>query len=90
MATNLSERLWHTAVRQCLDKGGVSGTFLIDLSKAFGYIFCKHLITKPATFGFDYSSFLLTQLPFKKKQNTKMNILYITKSDIVFGVTKGS
>ena len=72
-------------------KGGVSETFFIDLSKAFACIFCEPLITKLATYGFDYSPLLLIYSYLSnRKQKTEMNILCSTKSDVVFGVTQSS
>ena len=47
--------------RQCLDNGGVSGTLLTDLSKAFDCILHDLLIAKFAAYGFNYNSLQMLQ-----------------------------
>ena len=47
--------------RQCLDNGGVSGTLLTDLSKAFDCILHDLLIAKFAAYGFNYNALQMLQ-----------------------------
>ena len=47
--------------RQCLDKRGISGALLTDLSKAFDCLLLDHLIVKLATYDFDYDSLVFIQ-----------------------------
>ena len=47
--------------RQCLDKGGISGALLTDLSKAFDCLLDDLLIAKFGAYGFDYDSLVFIQ-----------------------------
>ena len=47
--------------RKYLDKYGVKGTLLTDLSRAFDYLLHDILIAKLAAYGFDYVSLMLIQ-----------------------------
>ena len=77
--------------RQCLDKGGISGALLTDLSKAFGCILHDLLIAKLAAYGFDYNSLQLIQSYLSnRQQRTKINDAYSTYCEILFGVPQGS
>ena len=78
---------WH----QCLDKGGISGTLLTDLSKAFDCLLYDLLITKLAAYGFDYDTLVFIQSYYsERQQRTKVNNAYSTYSDILYGIPKGS
>ena len=58
--------------RQCLNKGGVIGVLLTDLSKGFGSISHVLLIIKLAAYGFDYNSLqMLKSSLSNRKQGTK-------------------
>ena len=58
--------------KKCLDNGGVSGTLLTDLSKAFNFILHDLLIAKLAAYGVDYNSLKMLQCFLSnKKQRTK-------------------
>ena len=77
--------------RQCLDKGGISGALLTDLSKAFDCLLHDLLIAKLAAYGFDYDSlvFIKTYLS-ERQQRTKVSNAYSTYFDILHGVPQGS
>ena len=47
--------------QKCLDKDGLNGALLKDLSKAFDFLLHDLLIAKLASYGFDYKS--LTLIP---------------------------
>ena len=51
--------------RKYLDKDGVSGALLTDLSKAFDCPLHDLLIAKFAAYGFDYESLTLIKLSFE-------------------------
>ena len=77
--------------RQCLDTGGVSGTLLTNLSKAFDCILHDLLIWKPAAYGFYYNSLqMLQNYLSNRKQTTKINGEYSNHYEILFGVPQGS
>ena len=77
--------------RQCLDKGGISGALLTDLSKAFDCLLHDLLIAKLAAYGFDYDSLVFIQSYLsERQQRTKVNNAYSTYSDILYGVPQGS
>ena len=77
--------------RQCLDKGGISGALLTDLSKAFDCLLLDHLIAKLATCGFDYASLVFIQSKLsERQQKTKVNNAHSTYSDVLYGVPQGS
>ena len=54
--------------RQCLDKGGISGALLTDLSKAFDCLLHDLLIAKLAAYGFDYDSLVFIQSYLSERQ----------------------
>ena len=77
--------------RKYLDKDGVSGALLTDLSKAFDSLLHDILIVKLAAYGFNYESLTLIQSYLSnRKQRTKVNKTYSTFSDIIFGFPQGS
>ena len=60
--------------RQCLDKGGISGALLTDLSKAFDCLLHDLLIAKLAAYGFGYDSLVFIQsYRSERQQRTKIN-----------------
>ena len=60
--------------RQCLDKGGVVGVLLTDLSKSFDCISHALLVIKLAAYGFYYNSLQMLKRYFpNRKQRTKIN-----------------
>ena len=77
--------------QKCLDKGGISGAILTDLSKAFDYILHDLLIAKLAAYGFDYQ-FLKIMESFlsNRQQRTKSNSAFSHYSEIIYGVPQGS
>ena len=77
--------------RKYLDKDGINGALLTDLSKVFDCLLHDLLIAKLAAYGFDYESLTLVQSYLSnRKQRTQVNNTYSTFSDIVFGVPQGS
>ena len=77
--------------RQCLDKGGISGALLTDLSKAFDCLLHDLLIARLAAYGFDYDALVFIQSYLsERQQRTKVNNAYSTYSDILYGVPQGS
>ena len=59
--------------RKCLDKGGICGAILTDLSKAFNCILHDLLIAKFAAYGFDYQSRrIMESFLFNRQQRTKL------------------
>ena len=77
--------------RQCLDNGGVSGTLLTDLSKAFDCILHDLLIAKVAAYGFDYYSLQMLQSYLSnRKQRRKINDAYCKYCEILFGAPQVS
>ena len=77
--------------RKCLDKGGISGAILTDLSKAFDCILHDLLIAKLATYGFDYQSLrIMESFLSNRQQRTKINNAFSRYSEIRHGVPQGS
>ena len=65
--------------RKYLDKNGVNGALLTDLSKAFDCLLHDLLIAKLAAYGFDYEfSTLIQSYLSNRKQRTKVNNTYST------------
>ena len=77
--------------KEALDKGGLGGALLTDLSKAFDCIKHDLLIAKFAAYGFDsYSlSFVFSYLS-ERKQRTKIHNSYSPYANIACGVPQGS
>ena len=77
--------------RKCLDKGGISGAILTDLSKAFDCILHDLLIAKLAAYGFDYQSLrIMESFLSNRQQRTKINNAFSRYSEIIYGVPQGS
>ena len=77
--------------RKCLNKGGISGAILTDLSKAFDCILHELLIAKFAAYGFDYQSFrIMESFLSNRQQRTKINNAFSRYSEIIYGVPQGS
>ena len=65
--------------RKYLDKHGVNGALLTDLSKAFDCLLHDLLIAKLAAYGFDYESLTLIQSYLSnRKQRTKVTAPFLT------------
>ena len=74
-----------------LDKWGISGATLIDLSKAFGCILDNLLMTKLAAYGFDYQSLrIIESFLSNRQQRTKINNSLSRYSEIIHVVPQGS
>ena len=77
--------------RQCLDKKGISGALLTDLSKAFDCLLHDLLISKLAAYVFLYHSLVFIQSYLsERQQRTKVNNTYNIYSDILYDVPQGS
>ena len=77
--------------RKSLDEGGVFGTLLTDLSKAFNCLPHELLIAKLRAYGVDIPSLkLLHSYLTKRKQRMTLNGAYSSWSEIIFGVPQGS
>ena len=77
--------------RKCLDKEGISGAILTDLSKAFDCILHDLLIVKLAADGFDYQSLrIMESFLSNRQQRTKINNAFSRYSEIIYGVPQGS
>ena len=77
--------------QDCLDKKGVIGTVLIDLSKAFDCIQHDLLIAKLAAYGFSHKSlsFIFSYLR-NRKQRVKLGSFFGSWLEVVLGVPQGS
>ena len=77
--------------RKSLEEGGVFGTLLTDLSKAFNCLSHELLIAKLRAYGVDILSLkLLHSYLTKLKQRVKLSSTYSSWSEIIFGVPQGS
>ena len=77
--------------RKCLDKEGISGAILIDLSKAFDCMLHDLLIAKLHAFGFDCQSLrIMDSFLSNRQQRTKINNVFSRYSEILYGVPQGS
>ena len=75
---------------KCLDKGGISGAILTDLSKAFDCNLHNLLVAKLAAYGFDYQSLrIMESFLSNRQQRTKINA-FSRYSEIIYGVSEGS
>ena len=77
--------------RKSLDEGGAFGALLTDLSKAFGCLPRELLIAKLHAYGVDVLSLkLLHSYLTKRKQRVKLNGMYSSWLEIIFGIPQGS
>ena len=76
--------------RKCLDKGGISGAILTDLSKAFDCILHELSVAKLAAYSFDYQSLrIMENFLSNRQQRTKINNAFSRYSEIIYGVLQG-
>ena len=77
--------------KKALDRGGVAGGVLMDLSKAFDTINHELLIAKMEAYGFhkDSLEIMLSYLS-GRKQRTKISSEYSSWTDLLKGVPQGS
>ena len=76
--------------RESLDQGGAYGALLTDLSKAFGCLPHELIIAKLYAYGEDMPSLkLINSYLSKRKQMIKINDVYSSCSEILFGGTSG-
>ena len=77
--------------RESLNQGGAYGALLTDFSKAFDCLTHVLIIAKLYTYGVDMPSLkLINSYLSKRKQRIKINDIYSSWPEIVFGVTQGS
>ena len=77
--------------RESLDQGGAYGALLTDLSKAFDCLPHELIIAKLYTYEVDMPSLkLMNSHLSKRRQRIKINDVYSSWSDILFGVPQGS
>ena len=77
--------------RLTLDKGGSFGALLTDLSKAFDCLHHELLIAKLHAYGFSMTSLkLLYSYLTKRKQRVKINDVFSSWTEILYGVPQGS
>ena len=77
--------------RNCLDNNGFCAALLTDLSKAFDCLPHDLLIAKLHAYGCDYQSLkLLESYLSNRHQRVKINNVYSSWADILFGVPQGS
>ena len=77
--------------QECLDKGGVIGTILMDLSKAYDCLPHDLLIAKLEAYGFDNNSLhLLYNYLTNRKQRVNIGSYFSEWLAILIGVPQGS
>ena len=77
--------------QKCIDKGGIVGSLLMDLSKAYDCIPHDLLIAKLEAYGFSRGSLkLISSYLTKRKQRVKVGSIFSEWLEIVFGVPQGS
>ena len=77
--------------RESLDQGGAYGALLRDLSKAFDCLPHELIIAKLYAYGVDMPSLkLINSYLSKRRQRIKINDVYSSWSEILFGVPQGS
>ena len=76
--------------KKALDKGGMAGGVLMDLSKAFDTINHELLIAKLDAYGFDQSSLeIMLSYLTNRWQRTKISSEYSPWSELLKGVPQG-
>ena len=83
---------WLRNGKRCpLDNGNVFGALLTDLSKVFDCLAHDLIIAKLNSYGFNLIALnLIHNYHTKRKQRTKINHLYSSLEDILFGVPQDS
>ena len=77
--------------RESLDQGGAYETLLKDLSKALDCLPHELIISKLYAYGEDMPSLkLINSYLSKRRQKIKINDVYSSWSEIIFGVPQGS
>ena len=77
--------------QECKDKGGIIGSLLMDLSKAYDCIPHDLLIAKLEAYGFSASSLkLMHSYLTNRKQRVKLGSNFSRWLEIIFGVPQGS
>ena len=77
--------------KSCLDKGGVIGAVLMDLSKAYDCLPHDLLIAKLEAYGFDLQSLtIILNYLSNRKQRVKINSIFSEWISIILGVPQGS
>ena len=77
--------------QKCLDKIGVIGTFLMDLSKAYDCINYDILLAKLNAYGFSYYSLVFLSSYLKNcKQMTKIGSVFSKWLEVALGIPQGS
>ena len=77
--------------QKCLDKSGVVGTVLMDLSKAYDCLSHNLLLAKLSAYGFDESAIkLIANYLSNKYQRAKIGSTFSSYLEILRGVTQGS
>ena len=77
--------------RESLGQGGAYGALLTDLSKAFACLLHELIIAKLYAYGLDMPSLkLINSYLSKRRQRIKINDVYSSWSEILFGVPQGS
>ena len=77
--------------RESLDQGGAYEALLTDLSKALDCLPHELIISKLHAYGEDMSSLkLINSYSSKRRQKIKINDVYSSWSEIIFGVPQGS
>ena len=77
--------------KKTVDKGGVFGALLTDISKAFDCIPHDLIIAKLGAYGFHIDALkLIHDYLSNKKQRVKVNDAYSSWKDIFYGVPQGS
>ena len=74
-----------------LDKGGIAGALLMDLSKAFDCIDHEQLIAKLHAYGFDrWAQLMIHSYLSQRRQRVKINGSFSTWKEVQKGVPQGS